>query len=744
MYRSKLYFAFGLLMAASFILAACQPAAPGETVVETVVVTKEVAGEDVIVVVTATPEPEVVGERTLVICLGQEPETLYNYGGSMLAQSSVLEAIYDGPIDGRSFDYQAIIIEKMPSLADGDALIQAVEVAPGDSVVDADGNPAALAATTQATATLGDSVNGADGSSVVLHVAGDPILDADGAPVLDESGNPTTYETGTLYRPASCMTADCAVEYTGGEVSVDVYGTRVRPSGCNSNDCTIIFDGTVALSVDQMVVTFKLLPGLLWSDGTPLTAADSVYSHNLAADPDTPSSKYVIDRTSAYEALDDVTLQWTGLPGYVDGTYFLNMWTPYPEHVWGQFTAAELLEAPEARSTPMGWGAYIINEWVTGDNISMSKNANYFRASEGLPKFDNVVYRIAGENSNANIAKILAGECDIADQTSHLDDQSELLLELQAAGQLNATFVTGTVFEHADFGIRPVCFDNGGWANCLAEGRPDFFGNVLTRRAFVMCMDRQAVVDTVMFGQSIVLDSYLPPQHPLFNAEVTHYAFDVTAGAALLEEAGWTDADADPATARTYVGTDPNIPQGQTLTVNYITTNATQRQQATQVLQASLAECGIEAILGYQTPGEFFADGPEGPLFGRRFDIGQFAWLTGVAPPCDLWLGEQIPGEDTETYPAGWGGSNDAGFDNAEYNAACNAALQSLPGQASYDENHLLAQAIFATELPIAPLYLRLKLAGTRPDMCNFVMDPTANSEMWNIEEFDYGDSCNG
>jgi len=671
MFRSnKLYFAFGLLMVASFVLAACQPAAPGETVVETVVVTQEVAGETVIQVVTATPEPVVVTEaapRTLVICLGQEPETLYNYGGSMLAQSSVLEAIYDGPIDGRSFDYQAIIIEKMPSLADGDAVLQAVEVAPGDSFVDATGEPATLAADI-------------------------------------------------------------------------VY----RPSGCNAVDCEQVADGTANITVDQMVVTFKLLPGLLWSDGTPLTSADSVYSFNLAADPDTPSSKYVIDRTAAYEALDDVTLQWTGLPGYIDSTYFLNMWTPYPEHVWGQYTAAELLEAPEARTTPMGWGAYVIDEWVTGDNISMSKNANYFRASEGLPKFDHVVYRIAGENSNANIAKILAGECDIADQTSHLDDQSELLLELQASGQLNATFVTGTTFEHADFGIAPVCLDSGGWANCLAEGRPDFFSDVRTRRAFVMCMDRQAVVDTVMFGQSIVLDTYLPPQHPLFNAEATHYDFDVAAGAALLEEVGWTDADGDPATARTYAGTDPNIPVDQPLTVNYITTNATQRQQATQVLQASLAECGIEAILGYQTPGEFFADGPEGPLFGRRFDIGQFAWLTGVAPPCDLWLGEQIPGEDTEVYSAGWGGANDSGFNNADYNAACNAALQSLPGQASYDENHLLAQAIFADQLPIAPLYLRLKLAGTRADMCNFVMDPTANSEMWNIEEFDYGDSCNG
>lgn len=668
--NAKRFSIFSILAVASFILAACQPAAAptAETIVETVVVTEVIEGETVEVVVTATPAPveEVPPEpRTLVICLGQEPDTLYKYGGSMLAASQVQEAIYDGPIDNRSFDYQAVILEKLPSLADGDAVLQAVEVEPGGTFVDADNNPATLAA-------------------------------------------------GVLYRPSGCQSADCALTYAEG-------------------------DGNI--TVDQMVVTFKMLPGLLWSDGTPLTAADSVYSWNLTADPDTPQSKFLFERSASYEALDDVTIQWTGLPGYIDSTYFINFYSPSPEHVWGQYTAAELLEAEEARTTPMGWGPYVIDEWVVGDSINMHKNENYFRADEGLPKFDFAVYRMVGENSNANIAKILSGECDVVDQTSHLDDQSELLLELQAAGQLNATFVTGTVFEHADFGVVPVCFDNGGWANCIAEGRPDFFGDVRTRRAITMCMDRQSVVDTVMFGQSIVLDSYLPPQHPLFNADVTTYPFDTAAGGALLEEAGWTMGDDG---VRVYSGDNPNIPAGTRLSFNYWTTNATQRQQATQVLAASLAECGVEALLDYWTSGEYFADGPDGPIFGKRFDIGQFAWLTGVAPPCDLWLTDQIPGEDTSVYPYGWGGSNPTGWSNADYDAACKAALGSLPGQAGYEENHLAAQAIFADQLPIAPLYLRLKLAGTRPDMCNFVMDPTNNSEMWNIEEFDYGEGCGG
>jgi len=287
---------------------------------------------------------------------------------------------------------------------------------------------------------------------------------------------------------------------------------------------------------------------------------------------------------------------------------------------------------------------------------------------------------------------------------------SEPLLELQAAGQLDATFVTGTVWEHADFGIRPVA-EYDGFAGIGTEDDGEGpFGDVRLRQAVLYCMDRQAVVDTVMYGQSIVLDTYLPPQHPLFNPEVKHYDFDVAAGTALLDEAGWLDDDGDPTTPRVASGVT-GVPDGTLLEFSYGTTTATQRMQATQVLAESMAQCGIKVNLEYINSTEWFADGPEGPLFGRHFDLGQ----------------------------NGWAGQNDPGYSNPDYDAVCNAALQALPGEPAYDENHLAAQLFVGEELPIAPLYLRLKLAATRPDMCNFIMDPTANSEMWNIEEFNYG-----
>jgi peptide/nickel transport system substrate-binding protein len=378
MSRKSIVLALGLLVLASLVLAACTPQTIETIKTVEVVTTQIVEGTPVVntVVVTATPaptEPVAVEPRTLVICQGQEPETLNTFNGNMLAMSHVLEAIYDGPIDTRSFEYQAIILEKLPSLADGDAVIQAVDVTAGAMVTDNDGNAVELAA-----------------------------------------------------------------------------DTMIRPTGCNAADCAVAYDGTSTVQMDQLVVTFKMLPGLLWSDGTPLTAADSVYAFNLTADPDNPQSKYLPEHTQSYEAADDVTVVWTALPGYMDSTYFANFFSPKPEHIWGQYTMVELLTEVDGQMLYTGWGPYIITEWVKGDHITAIKNPNYFRASEGLPVFETVIWRFVGANSNANIAAVLAGDCDIVDQTSSLDDQSELLLELQAAGQINATFVTGTTWEHTD------------------------------------------------------------------------------------------------------------------------------------------------------------------------------------------------------------------------------------------------------------------------------------------------------
>jgi peptide/nickel transport system substrate-binding protein len=670
MSRKSIILALSFLALVALALAACTPT----EVVKTVVVTQEVqvAGTPVVqeVVVTATPEPVVATEaapRTLVICMGQEPDSLFNpYVSNMLASTTVDNAIYDGPIDNNTFAYQPVILEKLPSITDGDAVINKVAVKEGDTVVGDDGNPATLTAKTASAA-----------------------------------------------------------------------GTKVRPAGCRASDCAVEYDGTNVAEMDQMVVTYKLKAGIQWSDGTPLTAEDSVYSFELNGSPDLPvATRYAFDHTASYVATDDVTAVWSGLPGFMDATYNVEFWQPFPKHIMSQYTPAQLVTEFDAQKLYLGWGPYIIDEWTKGEQITAHKNPNYFRASEGLPHFDNLVFRFTGGDANAAIAAVLAGECDIVDQTTALDGQSQLLLQLQAKGQINATFVTGTTWEHADFNIQPVesIWKTGAFAGWVASGSTDGpFGDVRLRQAVAMCMDRQSVVDTALYGQSVVINTYLPPNHPLYSADAKAWPYDPAAAGALLDEVGWKDTDNDPATPRVAQKVT-GVPDNTPLEFNYETTNAALRQQVTQILAQTLAGCGIKVNLTYYPASQWFAAGPDGKLYGRLYDLGEFAWLTGVQPPCDLYLSTQLPTADN-----GWGGQNNAGFHNADYDTACNMQLQSLPGEANYEKGAKDAQNIFAENLPVVPLFLRLKLAATRPDMCNFIMDPTANSETWNIENFDYG-----
>jgi peptide/nickel transport system substrate-binding protein len=245
------------------------------------------------------------------------------------------------------------------------------------------------------------------------------------------------------------------------------------------------------------------------------------------------------------------------------------------------------------------------------------------------------------------------------------------------------------------------------------------------------------MVDNIMYGRSEVIQTYIPSVHPLYPTEgLTEWPYDVEAANALLDEVGYVDSDGDG--IREYTDGTPFV-----ITLG-TTAGNDMRQQLTQIFKENQAQCGIQVDLYYPPAGEWFADGPDGVLFGRKYDLGEFAWLTGVQPACNLYLGSQVPGDPAAVdengnalYPSGWGGQNQTGWRNAEFDAACQKALGSLPGTPEYEEGHIEAQIIFSENVPVIPLFLRLKVAAARNGVLNFVVDPTQNSELFNIFEID-------
>jgi peptide/nickel transport system substrate-binding protein len=486
--------------------------------------------------------------------------------------------------------------------------------------------------------------------------------------------------------------------------------------------------------MDQMVVTFRMRPDVTWSDGTPLAAQDSVYAFTLASDVATPGSTYLIDRTQVYEAADAQTIQWWGMPGFIDPTYFTNFWAPAPKHLWEQFSPADLLVTDLSTRTPVGWGPYVIQEWLPADHIRLTKNPNYFRQADGFPKFDVLTFRFIAD-PDAAISELAAGRCDVLDPTVRLDGQAGLLQQMDASGELQASFAPGMTIEWLGLGLVPAVYDDG-YDPQFARDRADIFSDLRTRQAIAFCLDRQKVVDTVLFGLTGVPNTYLPPEHSLYNNATTPYPFDPDTGMQLLEEAGWKDTDGNPDTPRVATAVR-GVGAGTPLLLNYYTTTATQRRQVVDILSQSLAQCGIGLNAQYFAQETLYAPGPDGVLFGRRFDLIEYAMgVNGIEPPCTWFTGAEIP--NTANH---WVGTNITGYQSDAYDAACRAARLALPDEQAYGESYRQTQALFSADLPAIPLYFRLRTAAARSDFCHFDLDPSA-AALWNLEAFDFGPAC--
>ncbi len=647
-----------LLLGMSIFLFACTPQVV--QVLETVVVTELVPGpervvtQDVVreVMVTPTPPSLPVEPKVLVVCLAQEPASLYSLGEASFARDAVLEALYDFGVDTLDYAYQPVGIVKLPSLADGDARLLEVTVKVGDQVYDA---------------ALDEVVTIAPTRTVTL-------VQTEGAPILVDFSQVTEAQT------------------------------------------------------IQLRASWTLADGLTWQDGAPVTTADILFAWQVGAAAETPTSKYLYERTAAFTASDGKTWTWVGLPGYSSATFAADgVFTPLPSHLYGAdgsrpLTPAEMLQDEQVNRSPLAFGPFRLVEWQAGQWITLEKNPTYFRSAEGLPHLDKIVFRFVPD-PNQLAAQLISGECDLGTQDAAYDSALPLFRQLADQDLLVLQSAPGTAFEHIDFNAQPLATYRGFAGVAKNQDGTWLFDQPEVRQAIAYCLDRQALVDQALDGAAVLLNSYLPPSHPLYAGDdaLALYAFDPLQGKALLAKNGWLDSDGDG-----WLDQD-----GRRFSVVLSTRRSTLREKIAPLIAEQLsAHCGIEVqVQAYGA--EYFDSGPAGVLFGRQYDLGEFSWrMTSLEPPCDLYRSSRIPQSGQ------WGDLNMAGFRSAAFDAACIQAVTALDG-ASRQAFHKLAQQIYAAELPSLPLFARDRLLVHRPEILGVILDATARSEMWNVENFD-------
>lgn len=610
---------------------------------------------------TLAPTPKPEEPKRLVVCLGEEPQSLYLYKGSSQAMWSVLEAIYDGPIDTINNTPVPVILEDLPTLENGGVQLQSIPVNQGDKVANIEGDVVALQ-----------------------------------------------------------------------------KGVKVFPEGCTSASCALEWDGNSSINLVQMTATFKLLPGLKWSDGEPLTAEDSVFSIQVSGDPDTKVTKTNLERTAAYEAVDEQTIQWTGVPGYLTLRPASFFWLPLPRHLLEGYTAVELNTAEITNKNPIGWGAYQIEEWAPGSEIRLVKNPNYFKAAEGLPKFDELIFKFLPTVPDADLSPMVLEECDIMDTSNGLEDQIQTVRELEIAGELTTYFGQGPAWEGINFGIKPATYDE---VYNPYEDRADFFTDLRTRQAFAYCIDRESINRDILFSQSQIPPSYLPVTHPMAVQGLPVLEYDTARGIELLEEVGWVDSDGDGNTPRIAQGVE-NVFNDTPFSITYALTDTSLNRQVAEVVRKSMLDCGVEVNVKLLPPADLLAAGPDGALFGRSFDLAQLSWSTGNLPSCFLYASSEIPSPKNSWLGTKYGGVNITGYSNPDYDAACSAMLTAGLDAEALALNNQTTQQVIANDLPVLPLYYQIKAMVARVDLCGLSLDTSSRSALSMIEELEIAETC--
>jgi ABC-type transport system substrate-binding protein len=442
------------------------------------------------------------------------------------------------------------------------------------------------------------------------------------------------------------------------------------------------------ISDDATVYTFDLLDGVKWSDGEAFTADDVVFSFNLYAN--AASGSAVAGRLADVEGAAEVAAGTadtvSGFEAVDDNTFTLTLTSPnsaklidlaepqlwiLPEHIYSELPLEGLAENAVFREPEVGIGPYIFSQWVTDEEVEFVPNPEY-RTELGL---DHIYAKYMA--TDAAQAQLQTGEIDFAQV---------------AAADADAVAQFPDVQTHSVGGAGIMALHTAHDSGKLSDP--------LVRQAIMYGIDREAIVDEVLGGRGVVVDTLIHGPEWAVPEGLTHYERDVDKAKELLAEAGW-----DAATeVRLEIVPGPK-----------------DREQVLTIIAGQLQEVGINAV---------------------------------VTPYDNAGLSTAIANRDFDLLISGYGlFNNDPAAmnarvlcDNGALSGYCDPELDELllAGIATTDQDerteiYAEAQELFNETLPILPLYVPDTLAATSSRLQGFKLNPLATNAFWNAAEWTVG-----
>lgn len=294
------------------------------------------------------------------------------------------------------------------------------------------------------------------------------------------------------------------------DLSALVYAGLMGVSG--SGELVPVLAESVSISPEGRVYTFTIREGARFSDGTPVTANDVVFTVQKAQDPGLKSPEYADWAGVSVLAVDERTVRFTLQRAYAP---FLGLTTLgiLPARLW-QSISSEEFPFSNLQTNPVGAGPFKIRSVSRGasgliDSISLERNTYY---ALGKPYLDGIRF-----------------------------------VFYSRADELSRALTRGTV--ESAYGVSSPNVLTAPYARVFGvfwnPSEKQVYARAEVRKALSYALDRNALIDSVLGGYATAILGPVPPGGSVVPTPIPTFEDPTQAAAEILENAGWTyDSDA--------------------------------------------------------------------------------------------------------------------------------------------------------------------------------------------------------
>ncbi len=483
------------------------------------------------------------------------------------------------------------------------------------------------------------------------------------------------------------------------------------------------------VSADLTSITWKIRPGILWSDGTPFTSADVKFTYEYCTDPEGGCAQLTkFEGVKSVETPDDLTVVVT-FEGPTPNPYGPFVGGESPIIQKAQFEncmGAKAPECTEANFGPIGTGPFKVVEFKPNDVIIMEANENY--RDPDKPAFARVVFKGGGDATAAGRAVMETGEFDYA---WNLQLAPDVIAEMQKGGKGTPIAGFGPLVErlmlnntNPDPALGPDMRSVSVIENGVQKNPHPFLRDPAVYKAMSLAIDRPLLVE-IGYGQAGKVTCNWVPAPDLYNSDTfTCDKQDIEGAKKLLDEAGIVDTDGDGIREK----------DGVPLKILYQTSTNAVRQDFQALIKQWWSEIGIETELRNINASVFFGGDPGSPDTFQKFyaDVEMYAnTFNGTDPQAYLGNGlcDKAPTPATQ-----WQGENISRFCDPEYDAL----YEKLTKTADIEERGRIGRALndMAVERGMMiPLVHRGRLSAHSNTLGGVVLN-VWDSELWNVADW--------